>query len=136
MEFSLDLVRGDVKQSAATSGAAIPVASKGNALLKELLNRGTRHVWLVVGVEVTGNEDTTGSAGGVLSFGLETSLVYGEDLEALIRVPPRANHTGTQTVPVVVDDLAHDASGGSDRREVTHLSCLNINVVPHILRDR
>lgn len=59
VEFSLDLVLRDVEQSAATTGAAISVDCQGDALLQEFLDLDPRHRFLVVGIKVTLNEDTT-----------------------------------------------------------------------------
>lgn len=88
MELPLDLLGRDVEQSAATTGAAVPVAGKGDALFEEFLDLRSRHARLVESVEITGNENTAGTTCGIFTFGLESRLVDGEDLEALVRVPP------------------------------------------------
>ena len=111
MEFSLNLLLGDVEKSTATTGAAISVACEGDALLQELLDCNAGHVWLVKGIEVACHEHTTRSTGRILTFGLESELVDRVDLEALIWVPAGTNHTGAQTVPIVVNHFTHDAGG-------------------------
>ena len=133
VEFSLDLLLGNIQKSAATTWALISVDGECNALLQEFFDSIARHIGLVVGIKVSHNEDTTGSTDSVVSFRLETGLVYWVDLIAFIWIPSRADHTRTQRTSVVENDLSHYASSRFHWWECPKLIRLHINIVPDIL---
>lgn len=132
---TLNLVLLDVDHPDNTAGRTISVAGKWDCRLQKVLGLFTRHAGLEVCVEVAPNEGTTGSREGPVTFLLEAGLVNGVDLEALVRVPSRADHRCWEGPSVVVNNFSHNGGGRLNGREVAQLVGLNVDVVSHIPCD-
>lgn len=92
-------------------------------------------MWHIVGIHESSDKNRSRPTDCVIAWCFETSLVNGIDLISLIRIPTRANKTGTERVPVVENNFSHNSGSRLDRWEVAKLSSLDVNVVPNVLAN-
>ena len=84
---------------------------------------------------VTIDEGTARTGDAHFLFLEESCLINTVDLVAFVWVPARADHTGTETASIAVDDFAHDSSCRLDGWETLEILSLHVDVVSHVLCD-
>lgn len=122
----MNCILGDSNHTNAATGRSISVARESDSVLDKLSGFISSHVRVIEIISVALNEGTTRPTNSAVSGCHHSSGVDIVDLVAFIGVPARAEHVSAEVT--IVDDSLQDASGGADRREVTELFGLSVNV--------
>ena len=129
MEFSVNFIFGDIHKSNTPSWTSISIACQRYTTFKKFFYFLSAHSWLVICIHKPLNKHRSWSTYCNISLIFKSVLVNWKYLIAFIRIPSWAYHTCTQRVSITENNFSHYTSSWFDRRQISKLCSLDINVV-------